>query len=145
MKLFKKSQVALGKGSVTQYILFEHKRLFSIIFYRWNTIDQIRFHTHAFASFAFLIHGWYWEKVLFNGVEMSNFVNQPLWPRWLPRNYCHAIENARPGSITIVIAGPWQKHWYEYFPSCVSHNGLWVKYGWGRKIISKSPNAPEDI
>ena len=141
MKWFCKSEVSLGKGSVTQYILFEHKKLFSIIFYRWNTIDQIRFHTHAFASFAFLLHGWYHEKVIFDGVTMSNFVNQPLWPRWLPRNYCHAIENARPGSITMVITGPWQDYWYEYFPD----TDIWVKYGWGRKIISKSPDAPRDI
>jgi len=139
----KKKEVALGEGSVTQYILFEHKRLFSIIFYRWNTIDQIRFHTHAFASFAFLLHGWYWEKVMFNGIIMTNFVNQPFWPRWLPRNYCHAIENARPGSITMVITGPWQKYWYEYFPPAeVRHRGKWVKYTWGRKVISESYEAP---
>lgn len=143
MKICKKKEVALGKGSVTQYTLFEHKRLFSIIFYRWNTIDQIRFHTHAFSAFAFLLHGWYWEKVKFGPHTMSNFVNQPLWPRWLPKNYCHAIENAYPGSITMVITGPWQKYWYEYFPDRMDGKGAkWVKYTWGRVVVSESTDAP---
>ena len=146
MKLFKsifleKKEVALGKGSVTQHILFENKNLFSILFYKWNTIDQIRFHTHAFSSFAFLIKGWYWEKVLFNGIEMTNFVNQPLWPRYLPKNYCHAIQNAKPGSLTMVLAGPWDKYWYEYFPV----KGFWRKYSWGRIKEEDSQDLPKEI
>lgn len=139
IKLFEKKEVALGTGSVTQYTIFENKYLFSLIFYKWNTINQVRFHTHAFASFAFLLHGWYWEKVLFNGIEMTNFVNQPLWPRYLPKNYCHAIKNARPGTLTMVLAGPWQKYWYEYFPD----TELWVKYTWGRKKLGKFKELPK--
>lgn len=138
---FQKKEVALGKGSVMQYILFENKKLFSIIFYKWHTIDQIRFHTHAFASFAFLLRGWYWEKVLFNKIEMTNFVNQPLWPRFLPRNYCHAIQNAKPGTLTMVIAGPWQKHWYEFFPD----TNVWRKYGWGREKLGDTAELPEEL
>ena len=140
MIFFKKKEVSLGEGSVTQYTLFENKYLFSIIFYKWFTIDQIRFHTHAFASFAFLLRGWYWEKVLFKGIEMTNFVNQPFWPRWLPRNYCHAIENAKPGTLTMVLTGPWQKNWFEYFPDTKK----WVKYAWGRKKLGKFDELPEE-
>ena len=136
--LFEKKEVALGKGSVTQYIVFENKYLFSILFYKWNTIDQIRFHTHAFASFAFLLRGWYWEKVIFNKIEMTNFVNQPLWPRFLPRNYCHAIQNAKPGTLTMVITGPWQKNWHEYFPDTKT----WVKYAWGREKVGRYRELP---
>lgn len=131
--LFRKSEVALGSGSVTQYIIFENKYLFSLIFYRWDTIDQVRFHTHAFPAIAFLLKGWYWEKVLFNGIEMTNFVNVPLVPRYLPRNYTHAIGNAKPGSLTMVIAGPWQKYWWEFFPDTKK----WVQYTWGRKVVDK--------
>jgi len=137
--IWEKKEVALGEGSVFQRIVFENKHLFSIIFYRWFTIDQIRFHTHAFASFAFLLSGWYWEKVLFNNIEMTNFVNQPLWPRFLPRNYCHAIENAKPGTLTLVITGPWQKNWYEYFPDTKK----WVKYEWGRKKVGTFDKLPD--
>lgn len=141
IKLFSKKEVALGKGSVTQYTLFENKYLFSIIFYRWNTIDQIRFHTHAFSSVAFLLRGWYWEKVRFKDIVMTNFVNQPLWPRFLPKNYCHAIENAKPGTITMVITGPWQKNWFEHF----TDTDTWVKYSWGRKKVGSQKEPPPEL
>ncbi len=135
-KIWESKEVALGEGSVTQYTLFEHKRLFSIIFYKWNTINQIRFHTHAFAAVAFLLKGWYWEKVRYNGIVMTNFVNVPLIPRFLPRNYCHAIENSKPGTMTMVITGPWQKTWWEFFPD----TDRWVEYSWGRKKIQSVKN-----
>jgi hypothetical protein len=133
MIFFKKKRVELGEGQVTQYTVFESKRLFSLIFYRWGTIDQVRFHTHAFGAVAFLLRGWYWEKVRFGGTTMTNFVNVPLVPRFLPRNYCHAIENSKPGTITMVIAGPWQKTWWEYFPK----TDTWQQYGWGRVKLKK--------
>jgi hypothetical protein len=137
--LFEKKEVALGTGSVTQYILFENKHLFSVIFYRWNTIDQVRFHTHAFASFAFLLKGFYWEKIKFGDIEMDNLVNQPLWPRYIPKNYCHSVGHAKPGTLTMVLAGPWQKHWYEFFPDTET----WVKYTWGRKKLGKYKQIQE--
>ncbi len=139
--IFEKKEVALGEGSVEQTIIFENKKLFSIILYKWNTIDQIRFHTHAFTAFAFLLSGWYWEKVMFKETVMTNFVNVPLVPRFLPKNYCHAIENAKPNTRTLVITGPWQKHWYEYFPDTET----WVKYTWGRKKIDKMKELPDDL
>ena len=64
MKFLSKSKIALGEGAVTQYILFEWKWLFSIIFYRWETVDQVRFHTHAFPALAFLLKGKYTEQVM---------------------------------------------------------------------------------
>jgi len=129
----KKSEVALGKGSVTQYIVFENKYFCSLIFYKWNTIDQVRFHTHAFSAVAFLLKGWYWEKVKFKDITMDNFVNVPLIPRYLPKNYCHAVGHAKPGTMTMVLVGPWQDTWKEYFPD----SETWVTYTWGRKIIKK--------
>lgn len=131
IKMFTKKQVALGKGSVTQYTVFECKWLFSIIFYRWNTVDQIRFHTHAFAAYAFLLRGWYRESVMVDSVVEARTVDQTFKPRFLPKNYCHSIGYAKPNTVTMVIAGPWQKTWKEYFPDTKK----WVTYGWGRKVI----------
>ncbi|MDX1373775.1 MAG: hypothetical protein R3321_14975, partial [Nitrososphaeraceae archaeon] len=39
----------------------------------------------------------------------------------------------------MVLAGPWDKYWYEYFPD----TDTWVKYTWGRKIVKKI--EPENI
>ena len=131
-------RVELGEGYVEEFTLFEHKRLFSIILYRWHTIDQVRFHTHAFASVAILLAGWYWEKIRYGKHVMTNFVNVPFLPRYLPTNYCHAIENAKPGTLTINFRGPWQRTWWEYFPN----TDQWVEYTWGRDKLRK-PNPGE--
>lgn len=139
MKFFCKKRVELGEGHVTQYTVWEIKQLCSLIFYRWETIDQVRFHTHAFSSVAFLLCGWYAEKVKFGDTIMDNFVNVPLVPRLIPRNYCHSIGHSKPGTITMVITGPWEKHWWELFPD----TGLWVKYTWGRKKIGSSKTPPK--
>lgn len=125
---------------MTQYTLFEHKRLFSVIFYRWNTVDQVRFHTHAFGAIAFLLRGWYHEKVRFGQHIVDNFVNVPLVPRLLHRGYCHAIGFAKPNTVTMVLAGPWDLHWWEYFPDTET----WVKYAWGRKVVAKTREDPFD-
>tara|TARA_R110000850_G_scaffold100075_1_gene207169 strand:- start:163 stop:627 length:465 start_codon:yes stop_codon:yes gene_type:complete len=135
IKLLTSKQVALGQGNVTQYTLFECKELFSIIFYRWNTIDQVRFHTHAFNAYAFLLKGYYHEKIISKGKTTDNIVNQILKPRFLAREYCHSIGYAKPNTMTLVITGSWQDTWQEYFPDTKK----WVTYSWGRnKIDSKS-------
>ncbi len=132
IKICKTKDVALGKGSVSQFTLFECKQLFSIIFYKWNTVDQIRFHTHAFPAFAFLLKGFYNEKVLTSeGKIIDKTVNQLFKPRFLARNYCHCIGYAKPNTRTLVITGRWSKQWKEYFHD----TGTWVTYEWGRKKI----------
>jgi len=134
MKFFTSKEVSLGKGSVTQYTLFESKYLFSIIFYRWNTVDQVRFHTHAFNAYAFLLRGYYEEKVIVNNKVIDKAVNQLFKPRFLAKNYCHSIGYAKPQTLTLVITGRWQDTWQEYFPDTKK----WVTYSWGRNKIKES-------
>ena len=133
IKFFKSKEVALGVGSVTQYTVFECKQLFSIIFYRWNTVDQVRFHTHAFNAYAFLLRGYYEEKVIKDNKIINKTVNQLFKPRFLARNYCHSIGYAKPNTMTLVITGRWQDTWQEYFPDTEE----WVTYSWGRQKTNK--------
>lgn len=140
---FEKKEVALGKGSVTQFIVFENKKLCSMIFYRWNTIDQVRFHTHAFSSYAFLLRGRYVEHVkpyCNTNLTVIKTVDQWLKPRFIPKNYCHSIKYAVPKTLTVVFTGPWQKNWYEYFPDTKK----WVKYGWGRVKLGTFDSLPKE-
>lgn len=139
--MFKKKRVELGDGHITAYTLFEHKYLFSIIIYNWKTIRQNRFHSHAFAAIAFLLSGKYEQEVYKNGKISIQIVDQWLKPRYLPRNYTHKILKADPSTYTIVFTGPWMKYWYEWFQD----TNTWVKYGWGRKVISKSKKAPKEL
>lgn len=133
MKFLSFSDVKLGEGRTREFILIEIKHLFSIIFYKWETEDQIRFHSHAFPSIAVLLWGWYEEERIVNGKVESNLVNRRGRPRLLPRGYTHSIKYSAPLTFTMNLRGPWSKTWREYFPD----TGIWVTYGWGRKKLSK--------
>jgi hypothetical protein len=133
MIFFKRKRIELGEGHIIQYTLFESKYIGGIWLYNWKTIEQNRFHTHAFNSLAFLLKGYYKEEIITNkGVE-TRIVNQWLKPRFLPKNYCHRILEAAPKTWTIVFFGKWGKNWWEYFDDTKT----WVKYTWGRKKVEK--------
>lgn len=134
MIFFKKKRVELGEGFIVQYTIFENKYFGGIWIYNWKTILQNRFHTHAFNAYAFLLRGSYIEEVIENNIIITKNVNQWLKPRFLPKNYCHRILKAQPNTWTIVFFGKWSKFWYEYFEDTKT----WIKYTWGRKIISKN-------
>ena len=133
MILFKKKRIELGYGHIVQYTLFESKRWGGIWLYNWKTIEQNRFHTHAFSSYAFLLSGSYTEEIIKDGEITQRTVNQWLKPRYLPMNYCHRILEAEPKTWTIVFFSRWIDHWWEFF----GDTGTWVKYGWGRKVMDK--------
>jgi hypothetical protein len=141
MVLFKRKRVELGEGHIIAYVLFEHKSLFSVILYNWQTIKQNRFHSHAFAAIAFLLRGAYEQERYSKGEIKTEKVNQWLRPRYLPKNYTHRIMKAEPHTWTLVLTGPWIKYWYEYFDD----TNTWVKYTWGRKVVEKSNKAPKEI
>ena len=67
MIILKKKRVELGKGYIIQYTIFENKKFGGIWIYNWKTIEQNRFHTHAFSAYAFLLKGSYIEEVIKDG------------------------------------------------------------------------------
>ena len=133
MKVFQKKRIELGEGHIVQYTIFESKAIGGIWIYNWKSIEQNRFHTHAFSSYAFLLGGEYTEEVIKDGKIVKRVVNQWMKPRHLPRNYTHRILEAKPNTWTIVFFGKWIPYWWEYFHDTKT----WVKYGWGRKVKAK--------
>ncbi len=133
MILFKKKRIELGKGHIIQYTIFEHKKFGGIWIYNWKTIDQNRFHTHAFSSVAFTLRGQYTEEVIQDGKIERRVVRKLFRPRRLPENYCHRVLEAEPNTWTMVFFGKWTTHWWEYFQD----SKTWVKYTWGRKVVEK--------
>ena len=141
MILFKRKRIELGLGHIIQYTLFEHKKIGGIWFYHWKTIEQNRFHTHAFPSIAFTLSGSYVEEVIKDGVIEKRVVKSLFKPRFLPRDYCHRILDAEPNTWTMVIFGRWQSFWWEYFQDTKT----WVKYTWGRKVVKKVSGDKESL
>ena len=133
MKFLKKNIEELGEGHIVQYILFKWKLFVGIWFYNWKTIDQNRFHTHAFNSYAMTLNGGYRQEVIKDGKIIVEDVSKLFKFRHLPVNYCHRILEAKPNTWTMVIFGSWSPNWWEYFPK----SKTWVKYSWGRKVVKK--------
>lgn len=115
MKFLTKKTIKLGDLSAIQFIVFEHKRLFSLIFFYFKGDGwQDRFHTHAFNAISFKIFGSYGERRFVGGkywaieqVERTEFI------RYFPRDCYHAIGPSK-GCMTMLIAGPWKKTWKEF-------------------------------
>lgn len=117
-----------GDQKVSQFVLFEHKRLFSIIFFYFHKSEgsQDRFHTHAFNAISFKLFGRYTEYILedeklgtFHTKERKKII------QYFPRDSYHKIGNSK-GCATILFSGPWKKTWKEY------HNGKIKRYTWNR-------------
>lgn len=133
MKVLTKKRIELGEGHIVQYTLFENKYIGGIWFYHWRSIEQNRFHTHAFNSIAVTLSGSYEEQVIKDGKIINKTVRKLFRPRFLPKNYCHRILSAKPNTWTMVIFSKWIPYWWEYFQDTKT----WVKYTWGRKVVDK--------
>lgn len=128
--IFKYSVFNFGEQKVTQFILFECKYLFSIIFFYFHPSDstQDRFHTHAFKSISVLLFGNYIEEILdenFNIFKRSRNTSRFLY---IPRNKYHRITKST-GCLTLLVSGRWKNSWKEYI------NGKEVEYSWNRKEL----------
>lgn len=131
--IFKKKPIVLGKGKIYQTTIIENKSFGGIWIYDWENVDQNRFHTHAFSSYAILLSGSYTEEVIIDGRIVEKRVKDIGLIRKLPHDYCHRITYAEPNTKTIVFFGKWNSTWLEYFQD----TSTWVRYKWGRKVDAK--------
>lgn len=125
----KYNRFKFGKQEVSQFVIFEFKWLFSIIIFYFHKCDdsQDRFHTHAFNALSFKLFGEYDEHILddeSNGSYHTERRTQVV--KYFPRDSYHRIANSN-GCCTLLLSGPWKKHWKEYVDGNVIH------YTWGRK------------
>lgn len=136
MVMFNKVRVALGKGFLDKFTIFEWKQVFSIYFHIFNTIEQDRFHTHAFGGIAFVFKGGYEEEYKSNNGEIKRkWVGFGV--RYIPSTYNHRLLRSKSNSMSILFTGPWNYYWTE------EKIGLWIRVlTWGRKEISRFP-SPE--
>jgi len=117
-----------GEQKVSQFVLFEWKRLFSIIFFYFHKSakPQDRFHTHAFNAVSVKLFGEYDEHVLLDekSGEYMVDVRKSIF-KFFPRDSYHRIANSK-GCMTILFSGPWKKTWKECIDGEVKH------YKWNR-------------
>lgn len=127
----KYNKFTFGNQVVSQFVVFECKWLFSIIFFYFHKSksSQDRYHTHAFNAFSIKFFGEYSEYILLNENNGSFKINRRTQIfKYFPRDSYHKIGNSN-GCLTMLLSGPWNKDWKEYI------NGTVVHYNWGRKTI----------
>jgi hypothetical protein len=126
--LFSKNIFKFGEQTVTQFIIFESKYLFSIIFFYFHKSDgcQDRFHTHAFNAISIRIFGDYIEEFLTNGdIKFEKRRRRRII--YIPRDNFHRITKSN-GCLTLLLSGSWKQTWKEYV------NGEFITYNWNRII-----------
>lgn len=123
--------VSLGQGDINRFVFIEIKYLFSIYLNIFNTIEQDRYHNHAFNAVSIMMRGWYYEYEMTPRIEWPNLIRS-LSVRFIPRDYVHKIGRSSPNAISITLAGPWAKTWTEIF-----ENGNKKTLTWGRKVINQ--------
>jgi hypothetical protein len=124
----KYKRVSFGAGHIDVYTLFEFKRFLSLTLHKFNTIEQDRFHSHAFGAISIMIKGGYAEEYVDNGEIKTKHIKPGI--RYIPRGYEHRLLESRPNTWTILFAGPWSKTWFE------RKDGVVTKLGWGRAVIN---------
>lgn len=151
-KLLHWDDTSIGIGNIKRFTIIEIKYLFGIIVNIFNTVDQDRFHSHAFHAWSWMIRGYYHEHVLKKQDDPRYF--HPHFPgvsvdfkkiersRFIPKNYIHKITRSSPNAISITFEGPWGPTWDEFFD-----NGRIKHYSWGRKVLldTKYPNGRPDV
>lgn len=126
----KYNKFMFGNQTVSQFVIFECKYLFSIIIFYFHKSEssQDRFHTHAFNALSFKLFGEYSEYILDNE-ETGEFhlERRTQFFKYFPRDSYHKIGNSN-GCATLLLSGPWKRTWKEYISGSV------VEYDWGREI-----------
>lgn len=122
-----------GNRRIHQFVLFEIKPLFSIIFFWFHKSEMVqdRFHTHAFNAVSFKLFGSYDEHVLENVNPVTIRIEERTSViKYFPRDRFHAIGRSKKGCLTLLVAGPWKKEWKEWI------NGKITRYSWTRQELS---------
>lgn len=129
ISFLKYNKFTFGDQIVSQFVVFECKYLFSILFFYFHKCDsaQDRYHTHAFNAISFKFFGEYTEYLYHENTNTFTTVRRTSFFKFFPRNSFHKIGNSS-GCLTMLLSGPWKKGWKELI------DGKIVQYDWGRKI-----------
>lgn len=105
-----------GDRIIYQFVLFECKFLFSIIFFWFlpSVKRQDRFHTHAFNAISIKLFGEYSEYQLEETTGKIERKERTEIIKYFPRNCYHCIGESRKGCLTLLISGPWKSIWKEW-------------------------------
>lgn len=118
--------IIFGSLIAKQFVLFEHKKLFGVIFFYFKGGQQDRFHTHAFNAISFKLWGTYTEGIYNQITKSVTYEKRTSIVKYFPRDSYHSINNS-DGCCTVLFQGPWEKNWKEL------KDGKEINLTWHRK------------
>lgn len=130
-EIFSYKPIVFGDLVAKQLVVFEHKRLFGLLFFYFKGSKQDRFHTHAFNAISIKIFGTYVEGILDPVTKEARYVPRTRVIKYFPRDSYHNI-NDSTGCLTFLIQGPWKRTWKEY------RNGKETTLAWHREEIKQN-------
>jgi len=123
-----------GGRTIHQFIIFEHKRIGSLLFFWFHKSDKVqdRFHTHAFNALSFKLYGSYDEHIINeNEPNLIKTNERKSIIKYFPRDSFHAIGKSKEGCLTMLISGPWKPTWKEKVGNSI------ITYNWNRTILKE--------
>lgn len=102
-----------AESTVTGFWLVEIKRLFSLVFLRFDGASREAFHNHAFTSLSWVLRGELRETMLDGSVRQHRA--SPL-PFVTTRSDFHRVDSVTDHTWVFSIRGPWRSTWEEWRP-----------------------------
>lgn len=135
MKLLSLAKDGGPKSRVWGYWLIEWKWLFSICLLHFKDGSRETYHSHAFNSISWVLHGKLKEYTLIKAKGkwgLSKIVTYtPSWkPIITPRSQMHKV-NSDGNTFVITFRGRWAKFWMEY----CKKTGKEITLTTGRKVV----------
>lgn len=106
MKLFGKDG---GPESTVWGYFFELKRLFSIVFLRFENGSREAYHSHAFNSIS-----WVWGELTEYHLDGRVEVHKTSWRPVITRRDTFHKVSSKGRSWVFSLRGPWAKTWQEW-------------------------------
>ena len=117
-----------GKKSTVDGIwLIELKKLFSIVFLKFNKGSREAYHSHAFNAYTWFISG---EVMEYHKDGRVLKWKPSIFPKYTPRDCFHKVYAVKD-TWAFTIRGPWKETWQEWFRD----DDKTITLTHGRKII----------
>lgn len=113
------------ESTVFGFWIVELKKLFTIVFLKFEGMSREAFHNHAFNSISWVISGMLIEEMLDGSIRIHT---PSLFPIITPREDFHKVSSFG-NTYVISFRGKWDDVWHEKI------NNDYIRLTHGRKIL----------
>lgn len=113
VKILEKCKDGGPDSPVDAYVLFECKKLCSVMLLKFNKGCRDNFHSHAFNALTWFIKGSLVEERLLDGRVVKYKYERSLLPKVTMKDNLHRVVSHKVGWC-FTVRGKWQDTWTEF-------------------------------